>query len=215
MNDDWRVQVTCPTTATAAALSEELRSGKLEHELESSAGERVVVSVEGHELFLYAGSREQAERAIDAVKRLAGSAKLSVDTDLKRWHPIAEEWVDPDQPLPDTVAETAVEHDEAIEREREESAEMHVSEYEVRVQTHSHHDTVALSEKLKEQGIPSLRRWRYLLVGAPDEDAAKALADRISELAPQGSTVEVEASYAEVEAETPGNPFAVFGGLGG
>ncbi len=215
MNDDWRVQVICPTTATAVALSEELRSGKTEHALESTAGDRVIVSVESHELFLYAGTRDQAERAMDAVKALAATAKLSVDAQLKRWHPVAEEWVDPDQPLPDTPAATAAEHEDAVEREREESAEMHASEYEVRVHTHSHHDTVALSESLKAEGIPSLRRWRYLLVGAPDEDAAKTLAERISALAPQGSTVEVEATLREVEAETPPNPFAVFGGLGG
>ena len=67
MNDDWRVQVTCPTTATAANLSELLREGDFQHSLQDAAGERVVVSVDGHELFLYAGSRAQAERATDAV----------------------------------------------------------------------------------------------------------------------------------------------------
>jgi hypothetical protein len=215
MNDDWRVQVTCPTSRTADALSEQLRAGTIEHELEGAAGARVIVSVEDHELFLYAGSQDQAERAADAVRRLAATSSATVEVAIKRWHSVAEEWVDADQPLPDTPAENAEEHEETIEREREESAAMHVSEYEVCVHTRSHRDTVALAEALKAEGIPSLRRWRYLLVGAPDEDAAKALAARISALTPVGSKVEVEASYAAVQAETPSNPFAVFGGLGG
>jgi hypothetical protein len=74
MNDDWRVQVTCPTTATAANLSELLREGDFQHSLQDAAGERVVVSVDGHELFLYAGTRAQADRATEAVKSLIASA---------------------------------------------------------------------------------------------------------------------------------------------
>ena len=54
MNDDWRVQVTCPTTATAAGLNETLREGEFQQNMQDSAGERVVVSLDGHELFLYA-----------------------------------------------------------------------------------------------------------------------------------------------------------------
>ena len=78
MNDDWRVQVTCPTTATAANLSELLREGDFQHGLEDAAGERVVVSVDGHELFLYAGTRTQAERAAEAVKSLIASSGVTV-----------------------------------------------------------------------------------------------------------------------------------------
>ncbi len=83
------------------------------------------------------------------------------------------------------------------------------------METHSHRDTVELAGKLRADGIPSLRRWRYLLIGAADEDTAKTLADRIRGVAPAGSTIEVEASLREVEQETPANPFAIFGGLGG
>ena len=92
---------------------------------------------------------------------------------------------------------------------------MHFSEYEVRVETGSHRETVALAETLRAEGIPSLRRWRYLLVGASDEQSAATLADRIRTLAPLGSKVEVEGSSAAVAQEAPPNPFAVFGGLGG
>ena len=43
MNDDWRVQVTCPTTTTAASLSEALREGEFQHNMQDTAGERVIV----------------------------------------------------------------------------------------------------------------------------------------------------------------------------
>ena len=41
-------------------------------------------------------------------------------TRAARWHPVSEEWVDADLPLPDSEAAAAAEHAEMIEREREE-----------------------------------------------------------------------------------------------
>jgi hypothetical protein len=215
MNDDWRVRVISPATANAVALAKELRSGNIENRLESAAGDRVIVSVESKELFLYAATREQAQAATDAVKALARTAGVTVETELRRWHPVAEEWVDADSPLPDSSEAAAAEHAELIDRERQESTALHSSEWEVRVECPSHRDVVALAQRLREEGIPSLRRWRYLLIGASDEDSARALSQRIEPELPAGSTVTVEASAATVEAELPPNPFAVFGGLGG
>jgi hypothetical protein len=201
MNDDWRVQVSCPTPAAAADLGNLLRDGDFKHELERAAGDRVVASIDDDELFLYAATRDPAG--------------VAVHTELRRWHPGSEEWVDADLPLPASEADAAAEHAELIAQEREESAAMHYSEYEVRVESHSHRDIVALAKRLRDEGIPSVRRWHFLLVGAADEDAANALAERIKGEVPAGSTVTVEASFDAIEAETPGNPFAVFGGLGG
>jgi len=215
MNDDWRVQVTCPTTATAANLGELLRDGDFKHELDQAAGERVVASIDGNELFLYAATRPQAEKAAEAIKSLVAPSGISVRTELRRWHPGSEEWADADLPLPASEADAAAEHAELIAREREESAAMHASEYEVRVESHSHRDIVALAKVLREEGILSVRRWHFLLIGAADEEVAAALAERIRGEIPAGSTVTVEASFEAIEAETPGNPFAVFGGLGG
>jgi hypothetical protein len=215
MNDDWRVLVSCPTEVAAVALADELRSGQVVHELGYGAGERLAVSVDGPELFLYAGTRDQAERAAGLVSTLAGSDGTPVHTDLRRWHPVAEEWVQADAPLPADDDATAAEHAELIAREQQESAALRATEWEVRVQCPSHHDVVALAQRLRDEGIPSLRRWRYLLVGATDEDSARALSERIGPDLPAGSTLEVEATAAAVEAEIPANPFAVFGGLGG
>ena len=214
MNDDWRVQVTCPTTATAANLGELLREGDFQHDLQDAAGERVVVSVDAHELFLYTGTREQAQRAAAAVGSLLARSGVTVQTELRRWHPASEEWIDAEQPLPQSESALAAEHSELIAREREEQADLHRAEWEVRVSTGSHRETLELADRLRQEGMPCLRRWRFLLVGATDEDAANALARRIRALAPADATIQVEGSYTNVEAEARFNPFTVFGGLG-
>lgn len=215
MNDDWRVEVTCPTTATSANLGEVLREGDFQHELQSAAGERVIVSVDGPTLFLYAGSREQADRAAEVARSLVAKSGVSVTTKLTRWHPVAEEWLDPDQPEPEGGQALSAEHAELIAQERAESAELKRAEWEVRVSTRSHRETLELAARLRDEGIPYMRRWRYLVVGAADEDAAGSLATRIRAIAPADSEIEVEATPAVVEAEVyRSNPFVVFGGLG-
>jgi hypothetical protein len=60
-----------------------------------------------------------------------------------------------------------------------------------------------------------VRRWHYLVVGAPDEDTANALAERIRAESPPGSVVTAEGSWPMVWASDPRRWFAVFGGLGG
>jgi hypothetical protein len=74
---------------------------------------------------------------------------------------------------------------------------------------------VRFAEQLQGEGLPAVHRWKYLLVGATDEDMAKALAERIRAEAPPESRVNVEGTWAAAYAERPRNPFAVFGGLGG
>lgn len=74
---------------------------------------------------------------------------------------------------------------------------------------------VRFSEQLRQEGLPAVHRWKFLLVGATDEDMAKELAERIREEAPARSRVNVEGTWAAAYAERPPNPFAVLGGLGG
>lgn len=219
MSDDWRLRVTLPGRGEADELAGELRRGRLEHGLASGAADRVIVSVDDREVFLYADGRQQLERASRAIETLAGSRGWTVASELRRWHPVAEEWEDPDAPLPADESGLAAEHAERIAEEREESRELArelgAPEWEVRIECRSHRDTVALSERLESEGLRPVRRWRYLLVGAVDEDSARELADRLSGEARPGCTITVEGSGAAVAAETPPNPFAVFGGLGG
>jgi hypothetical protein len=70
------------------------------------------------------------------------------------------------------------------------------------------------AERLREEGLPTVHRWKYLLIGATDEDHAKALAERIRSEASAGSRVAVEGTWRAVLNEQPPNPFSIFGGLG-
>jgi hypothetical protein len=107
--------------------------------------------------------------------------------------------------------------------EDQESAAAGYPEWEVRVQCGSHRDATELAEKLVHEGVPNLRRWKYLLVGALDEDSADELADRIRQEAPAGSTTTVEGTAQTIlEAATTAagrnpyrNPFAVLQGSAG
>lgn len=214
-NDDWRMKAELDSSAHADEIAGRLRSGEMEHRLETGRGDRVVVSVDGKELFLYAGSREQAQAAGEVVRELATAGGLAAKLELRHWHPIAEEWEDPDAPMP--TGPDAVEHEqeELAAEERHDSEAAGYPEFEVRVTLHSHSDTLALAERLQSEGIPTLHRWHYLLVGAQDELDAHKLAERIQGEVPADSRVTVEGTAAAVRAEMPPNPFAVFGGLGG
>lgn len=216
MSDDWRLRVTLVDEGTARALTERLDAHKLGEDVKDAFHDRLAVSVDGPEVFCYADSREQAERAADAIRSIAAQHRWEIELELRRWHPTAEEWEDPDKPLPGSDAERRAEHEELVAKEREDSAMRGYSEFEVRVECDSHRHTAELARRLQEEGLPVLRRWKYLLVGAADEDTANALAERLRGEAPSGATVTAEMSRRVALDDDPArNSFAVFGGLGG
>ena len=92
---------------------------------------------------------------------------------------MAESWEDPDLPLPEDDAARAAEHAELVAAERREVEAGAPPQWEVRVDLPSHRDTVRFDEMLEAEGLPAVRRWRYLVVGAADEDSARALATRL------------------------------------
>jgi hypothetical protein len=215
MNDEWRLQVDPRDPSHGQALTERLEARELQHDLSDAFHDRVAVSRDDARVFLYAGSREQAESARELILTLAKEHGWSVDLELKRWHPAAEDWEDPDKALPEDGEARDAEHEALIEAERRQAEERGHPEFEVRVDLPSRHDAVRFSEQLRGEGLPAVHRWKYLLVGATDEDSAKALAERIKGEAPADSRVSVEGTWKAVYDERPPNPFAVLGGLGG
>ena len=215
MNDDWRLRIDVRERGLAGELAEQLRAHELERDLERSLHDQVVVSVDDHEVFCYAGTREQADRAREVIQALAGERRWELDFELCHWHPTAERWEDPEKPLPQSDAELAVERSERVAQEREDSAAQGYPEFEVRVQCASHAGASELAERLRGEGIPIVQRWSYVLVGALDEDSAAALAQRLRAEAPAGSEVAVEGNLRAVYDERPWRMFSVLGGLGG
>ena len=213
MNDDWRLQVDFRDDGVLDALHDRLDAEELEHDLSNAFHDRVIVSRNGTTIFLYAGDREQAEKARDLVVRLAAADEEEVEIDFRRWHPVALEWRPADEPLPEDAAARAAEHRVRIEAERRESEEQEYPQYEVRVNFPSWDEAGEFAERLRAEGLQTVHRWRHVLVGAADEDAANALAERIRAEAPAGSEVAVEATLRETQDDIR-NPFAFLGGLG-
>jgi hypothetical protein len=215
MSDDWRLRIDLHEYVPAHELSDLLGSDELEHDLERGFQDRVVVSVEAAEVFCYAGTRDQAERAEQLIRRLAAEHGWDFDVELAHWHPVAERWENPDQPLPGDGSASAEEHAERIAAEREQSAQDGYPEFEVRVQCAGRAEAAELADRLDADGIPHLHRWSYVLIGATDEDSAKALAERMEHEAPPGSIVTTELNQRFIYENRPWSPFTVLGGLAG
>jgi hypothetical protein len=215
MNDDWRLRVELGEHGWAHELSDRLTDRELEHDLENAFHDRVVVSVEGPVVFCYAGTREQAEKAGELINKLAAEHNWQLQVSLSHWHPVAEEWEDPDAPLPADATSRRDEREERVEQEREESADQGYPDFEVRVECNSRGEAGDLSDKLGAEGMPNIHRHSYVLVGATDEDSAELLAERLRGEVPEGATVTVEANQRAIYEHRRWNPFSLLGGLGG
>jgi hypothetical protein len=212
VNDDVRLTVALPTEADAHALLRELHELVLEGK--GAFEERVIVSNDGSNVFLYSDNEQRLEHARELVDEAMREASLGGMIRIHRWHPVEERWEDADMPLPRTPEEIEAERQVRLARETEESETTGHAEWEVRVELPSHRETVRLAEQLESEGLAVVRRWKFLLVGAANEDAARTLAERIGAEAPDDATIAVEPGGEMVWEVAPQNPFVVFGGLG-
>jgi hypothetical protein len=213
-NDDWRLQIDFRDDGVVDAQLDLLDAEELEHDLSEAFRDRVIVSRNDTRLFLYAGDREQAERARALVERLAQEDEEEIEIDFRRWHPIAEDWKPADEPMPDDPAEERAERREAIERELKETEERGYPEFEVRVDLPSREEAEDFAEKLRAEGLPVVHRWRYVLVGCIDEEHARELAEQIRTEAPSGSKAVAQGAWRATYAQIR-KPFAFLGGLAG
>jgi hypothetical protein len=194
MADDWRIRIKIEDDQ-APGLLERLglelgdEASELARELEKR---RLAVSYDDDEVFVYASAPAEAERAravIQAELRDLGVA--AVTGPVEHWLEDEERW---DDEPPDETWE-------------EDELERGYAPWEVRVSCTSHREARELADQLEHEGYSVERRWRHLIVGTASKEEAEALAARLhGEVEPGG----------EVIWETvPGNPFAIFGGLGG
>ena len=194
MADDWRIRIKIEDEQ-APGLLERLgfelgdEASELAQELEKR---RLAVSYDDDEVFVYASSRAEAERAravIQAELRDLGIA--AVTGPVEHWLEDEDRW---DDEPPDETWE-------------EEELERGYAPWEVRVSCESHRAARELAEQLEQEGSSVERRWRHLIVGTASKEEADALAARLHG--------EVEPGGELVWETVPGNPFAIFGGLGG
>ncbi len=195
MNDDWRIRI---------ELAEEHAEGLLDrlgldlgsearHLADELQGRRLVVSRDGETLFVYAGSRTEAERAHDVIEaQLREDGAEARVGRIEHWLADEDRW--DDEPPQEFDAEQEV-RDEGL------------SPWEVRVEASSPQEAQALGDTLEAEGHGVVRRHTYVLVGAATEEEARELAKQLHGQA--------EASGELVYETLPQNPFVIFGGLGG
>lgn len=220
--DDWRVTVALREEADAERLRQALNEHEVEEEVRDRLGTRIAVGEGDGVVFLYTNAREAAREAERVVGEILLAQGLDADLAIDRWHPIEERWEDERVRLPATEAERHTEHERLEEDEIAESEQLGAALWEVRVELGTHHDAIALAERLQAGSeplvpgwtFPVVRRWKYLLIGADNEDQANQIAQRLKGELPPRATIQVEPSGALVWQTIRGTPFAVFGGLG-
>jgi hypothetical protein len=194
MADDYRIRIDVDEEGgrgfldrIGLGLNDE--ASELAHDLESR---RLAVSQDDEKIFVYAATRQEAERARSVVQaELRDNETAAVTGPVEHWLEAEERW--DDEPPSETW--------------EEEELERGYAPWEVRVACPSHADARELADRLQSDGYSVERRWRYLIVGTASKDDADALAARVHG--------EVEPGGEAVWETVPGNPFAVFGGMGG
>src|SRR5918999_2551444 len=183
--EDWRVEVELDDEQHGYSLGERLRALDLDEEARKRLGRRVIVTREGSKVFLYTSTEEGANEAARVVRELVSADRLTAETRTTRWHPVEEAWEDASVPLPQTEAERAAELEQ---REQREQRDVEAGgEYDWRVDVRAPHraDAAALEERLRERRLPVERRWRYLTIGALNEERADELAAAIRDELPE------------------------------
>lgn len=204
MADEWRVEVELGEDPRRG-LTERILGERLDQEAGERLGGRVIVTHDGPHLFLYSGSEPGAREAERMVRELMADEELPGEVTLTRWHPDEEAWKDASEPLPRTEDERAAERERHLAAETREAAEEGDFDWEVRLDLPSRRDAAELAKRLESEGLPFVRRWKWVHVKALTEDGARELAERLRAEAPAGTEVDVEPTF-----DKPTHPIFVF-----
>jgi hypothetical protein len=188
-DDDWRLRI--EFDEGARGLLARLSDTDADHLAEELESERLAVSHDEDTVFVYAGSQAQLERArpaIDAEIRALALEPREV---------VSEHWLDD---------EDRWDSEPPGETLEEETADAGYAPWEVRIPCRSHREARELADRLEGEGLGVVRRWSYVIAGVATREQAEELAARLHGAVEPGGELVWEA--------TPGNPFAVFGGLG-
>lgn len=191
--DDWRIRIELEGDRAEGFLERigldlGSRARELAKELEA---ERLPVSRDDDTLFVYASSRLQARQALKVVEAELDEAGIEpLVARIEHWLHDEERW--DDEPKHESWEADVLDRGYAP--------------WEVRVECKSHDEADALADRLVQEDLEVVRRWRYVIVGASTEEEARALAQRLHG--------DVEAGGEVVWEAMPRNPFAIFGGIG-
>jgi hypothetical protein len=193
-SNDWRVTISLTDPAHLEQARQSFSAHEVEEDVRRRLGRSVAIGAGDSQIFLYAGTESAARDAERVARDVLASQGIPAEFALHRWHPIEEEWEDPDVALPRTEAERQAEHQRLEDAETAESLATGAAQWEARVEFPSRHEAVALADKLRSEGRTVIQRWKFLVVGANNEDDARELAEQIRREAPPDATVRAEAS---------------------
>ena len=193
MADDWRIHVELPEEAEGLLARLGLHLGSRARDLARDLeGRRLAVSQDDSHLFVYAGTRREAERAREVIEaELADEGLQARTSSVQHWLQDEGRWSD-ELPAPSG--------DDAL-------LAAGFAPWEVRVECESRDAARELAEQLESEGYGVVRQFRYVIAGTSTREEAKVLAERVHG--------KVEAGGELVWEAFPGNPFAIFGGMGG
>ena len=189
---DWRVTISLSGQADVEQARQSFSEKEVEQDVRGRLGRNIVVGAGDSQIYLYAGTELAAREAERTAREVLGQLGIEAEFALHRWHPIEEEWQSPDVAMPQTEAERQAEHQRLEAAETVESLDFGSAQFQARAELPSHRDAVALADKLQAEGYPVVRRWKFLIVGANDDDDARALAEHIRQEAPAGAEVIAE-----------------------
>jgi len=191
--DDWRLRIELGSEGARGLLGllglVDTDADDLAHDLRD---QRLAVTHDEDTVFVYAASQAQLDQAMPTIE--AKLAQLDIEPELVRrehWLEAEDRW--DDEPPTETVEEETAGHGYAP--------------WEVRIPCRSHAEAKELALRLEADGYGVVRRWSYVIAGTPTRESAEELARKLHG--------EVEPGGELVWETTPGNPFAIFGGLGG
>jgi hypothetical protein len=189
---DWRVTISLTGQAHVERAQQSISEQEVEEDVRQRLGRNIVVGAGDSQIFLYAGTELAATEAERNAREVLDQLGIEAEFELHRWHPVEEEWQSPDVAMPQTEAERQAEHQRLEDAETADSVAAGSAMWQTRVELDSHRDAVALAHKLQGEGYPVVRRWKFLVVGANNDDDAKALAEHIRQEAPSGAQVSAE-----------------------
>ena len=193
-SDDWRVTISLADPACADRARRSFSEHEVEDDVRRRLGRHVAVGAGDSQIYLYAGTQIAAREAERLAREVLAQRGIPADVTVHHWHPVEEEWENPDVAMPRTEAQRQAEHQRLEDAETAESLATGIAQWEARAEFPSHQEAVALATKLRSEGQAVVRRWRFLVVFANNEDDARELAEQISREAPPDATVRAEQS---------------------
>jgi hypothetical protein len=190
--DDWRVTISLVGQAQVEQAQRALSEHEVEEDVRRQLDRTIAVGSGDSQIFLYAGTEIAATEAERVARDMLAQHAIQAEFALHRWHPIEEQWESPDVAMPQTEPERQAEHQRLEDSEAAESLAAGFGRWQARVEFPSHREAVAMARKLEGEGRAVVRRWKFVIVAADNEDDIRKLAGQIAREAPRDAVVRIE-----------------------